>query len=110
MSILPSGVVSDRGGDFALVERMPEIAALNVANGKGETYFRRRKGPNPAPLEGPLTARAVLEKMVAAYRNASSYQDLGSVRLSERLGTEKNTGPQGRTLRLFGRLRASQQD
>ena len=41
-----------------------------------------------APLEGPVTAKAVLDKMAAAYRNASTYQDLGTVRLMAQVGKE----------------------
>jgi thiol-disulfide isomerase/thioredoxin len=46
-------------------------------------------GGDAAPLAGPVTARAVLEKMAAAYHNASTYQDLGMVRLTAQVGKEK---------------------
>ena len=109
MSILPSGVVSDRGGDFALVlsgrQKSPHI---NVADGKRETYFRRRKGLNPAPIEGPVTARAVLEKRWPPIATHRATRTSGSVRLSDAARHRKEPGSQGRTLRLFGRLRASQ--
>jgi thiol-disulfide isomerase/thioredoxin len=55
----------------------PPASTADTAEKKGGDENARES----APLVGPPTARAVLEKMVAAYRKASSYQDLGTVRM-----------------------------
>ena len=47
-------------------------------------------GPRkPAPGQGPLGARAVLEKMVAAYHKASTYQDVGRWQMTKQYAGQK---------------------
>ena len=52
-------------------------------------------GPRkPAPQQGPLGARAVLEKMVAAYHKASSYQDVGRWQMTKQYAGQKPVNQQ----------------
>ena len=59
------------------------------ATGKATTSEQKaaeKTQQKPAPRQGPLGAKAVLEKMVAAYHKAATYRALGSVRLTEQQG------------------------
>jgi thiol-disulfide isomerase/thioredoxin len=49
----------------------------------------QQKPNKPAPQQGALGPRAVLEKMVAAYHKASTYQDLGRVQMSAQYAAEQ---------------------
>ena len=64
------------------------VFALAVVGGcgKAEKPASEKPGPTadqeaPADAQPPSTAEGVLQKMVAAYQNASSYADTGTVRL-----------------------------